>query len=122
VYTLCNLDCNGEKYTLGDITFWVIIDLDCFFTVEAGTATEKKILCYFFLVICFLCFLKIQFLCITLAVFKINLYSRFTTNSPAFVSQVLGWKSILSDIRMATPACFFRLFAWKIVFQANLIL
>ena len=34
----------------------------------------------------------------------------------------LGWKSILSDIRMATPACFFRLFAWKIVFQANLII
>ena len=29
----------------------------------------------------------------------------------------LGWKSILLDIRMATPACFFRPFAWKIVFQ-----
>ena len=29
----------------------------------------------------------------------------------------LGWKSILSDIRMATPACFFRTFTWKIVFQ-----
>jgi hypothetical protein len=29
----------------------------------------------------------------------------------------LGWKSILSDIRMATPACFFIPFAWKIVFQ-----
>ena len=29
----------------------------------------------------------------------------------------LGWKSILFDIRMATPACFFRPFAWKIVFQ-----
>jgi hypothetical protein len=25
----------------------------------------------------------------------------------------LGWKSILSDIRMATPACFFIPFAWK---------
>ena len=30
----------------------------------------------------------------------------------------LGWKSILFDIRMATPACFFRPFAWKIVFQS----
>jgi hypothetical protein len=29
----------------------------------------------------------------------------------------LGWKSILFDIRMATPACFFGPFAWKIVFQ-----
>jgi hypothetical protein len=29
----------------------------------------------------------------------------------------LGWKSILFDIRMATPACFFIPFAWKIVFQ-----
>jgi hypothetical protein len=29
----------------------------------------------------------------------------------------LGWKSILLDIRMTTPACFFRPFAWKIVFQ-----
>jgi hypothetical protein len=29
----------------------------------------------------------------------------------------LGWKSILFDIRMATPACFFWPFAWKIVFQ-----
>ena len=29
----------------------------------------------------------------------------------------LGWKSILFDIRMATPTCFFRPFAWKIVFQ-----
>jgi hypothetical protein len=29
----------------------------------------------------------------------------------------LGWKLILFDIRMATPACFFRPFAWKIVFQ-----
>jgi hypothetical protein len=29
----------------------------------------------------------------------------------------LGGKSILLDIRMATPACFFRQFAWKIVFQ-----
>ena len=29
----------------------------------------------------------------------------------------LGWKSILFDIRMATPAYFFRPFAWKIVFQ-----
>ena len=50
MYTLCNLDCNGEKYTLGDITFRVIIDLDldCFFTVEAGTATEKKISMLFF--------------------------------------------------------------------------
>lgn len=47
MYTLCNLDCNGEKYTLGDITFWVIIDLDWFFTVVSGTATEKKNLCYF---------------------------------------------------------------------------
>jgi hypothetical protein len=28
----------------------------------------------------------------------------------------LGWKLILLDIRMATPACFFRPFAWKIVF------
>jgi hypothetical protein len=28
----------------------------------------------------------------------------------------LGWKSILFDITMATPACFFRPFAWKIVF------
>ena len=29
----------------------------------------------------------------------------------------LGWKSILFDIRMATPACFFGPFGWKIVFQ-----
>ena len=29
----------------------------------------------------------------------------------------LGWKSILFDIRMATTAFFFRMFAWKIVFQ-----
>ena len=29
----------------------------------------------------------------------------------------LGWKSILLDIRMVTPACFFRHFAWKIIFQ-----
>ena len=29
----------------------------------------------------------------------------------------LVWKSILFDIRMATPAFFFRPFAWKIVFQ-----
>jgi hypothetical protein len=29
----------------------------------------------------------------------------------------LGWKSILFDIRMGTPACFFRPFACKIVFQ-----
>ena len=29
----------------------------------------------------------------------------------------LGWKSILFDIRMASPACFFRPFAQKIVFQ-----
>ena len=29
----------------------------------------------------------------------------------------LGWKSIVFNIRMATPACFFRPFAWKIVFQ-----
>jgi hypothetical protein len=29
----------------------------------------------------------------------------------------LGWKLILFDIRMATPACFFRPFAWKIVFH-----
>jgi hypothetical protein len=29
----------------------------------------------------------------------------------------LGWKSILFNIRMATPAYFFRPFAWKIVFQ-----
>ena len=29
----------------------------------------------------------------------------------------LFWKSILFDIRMATPAFFFRPFAWKIVFQ-----
>ena len=28
-----------------------------------------------------------------------------------------GWKSILFDIRMATPACFLEPFAWKIVFQ-----
>ena len=28
-----------------------------------------------------------------------------------------GWKLILFNIRMATPACFFRLFVWKIVFQ-----
>ena len=28
----------------------------------------------------------------------------------------LGWKSILLGIRMATPACFFKPFAWKIVF------
>ena len=27
-----------------------------------------------------------------------------------------GWKSILFDIRMSTPACFFRPFAFKIVF------
>ena len=51
MYTLCNLDCNGEKYTLGDITFWVIIDLDCFFTVESGTATEKKIFSMLFFVL-----------------------------------------------------------------------
>jgi hypothetical protein len=30
----------------------------------------------------------------------------------------LGWKSILFDIRMATPAFFFGPFAWKIVLQA----
>ena len=29
----------------------------------------------------------------------------------------LGWKSILFDIRMATPACFLEPFAWKIVFH-----
>jgi hypothetical protein len=29
----------------------------------------------------------------------------------------LGWKSILFDIRMATPAGSFGSFAWKIVFQ-----
>ena len=29
----------------------------------------------------------------------------------------LVWKSILFDIRMATPACFFRPFAWKFDFQ-----
>jgi hypothetical protein len=29
----------------------------------------------------------------------------------------LGWKSISFDIRMLTPACFFRPFAWKVVFQ-----
>lgn len=58
MYTLCNLDCNGEKYTLGDITFWVIIDLDCFFTVEAGTATEKKISMLFFLGYLFSLFFK----------------------------------------------------------------
>jgi hypothetical protein len=29
----------------------------------------------------------------------------------------LGWKLIYFDIRMATPVCFFRPFAWKIVFQ-----
>ena len=29
----------------------------------------------------------------------------------------LGWKSILFDIRLATPAYFFRPFAWKMVFQ-----
>ena len=29
----------------------------------------------------------------------------------------LGWKSILSDIRMATPACSLGPFVWKIVFQ-----
>jgi hypothetical protein len=29
----------------------------------------------------------------------------------------LGCKLILFDIRMATPACFCRPFAWKIVFQ-----
>jgi hypothetical protein len=28
-----------------------------------------------------------------------------------------GWKLILFDIRVATPTCFFGLFAWKIVFQ-----
>jgi hypothetical protein len=28
-----------------------------------------------------------------------------------------GWKSILLDIRMATPARFFGLFAWKPFFQ-----
>lgn len=51
MYTLCNLDCNGENYTLGDIAFWVIIDLDCFFTVESGTATEKKIFSMLFFVL-----------------------------------------------------------------------
>jgi hypothetical protein len=34
----------------------------------------------------------------------------------------LGWKSILFDIRMATPACFFRPFAWKIVFQPFILM
>jgi hypothetical protein len=29
----------------------------------------------------------------------------------------LGWWLILLDTRMATPACFFGTFAWKIVFQ-----
>jgi hypothetical protein len=29
-----------------------------------------------------------------------------------------GWKSILLDIRMATPACFFRLFAFENCFPA----
>ena len=58
MYTLCNLDCNGEKYTLGDITFWVIIDLDCFFTVEAGTATEKQNSMLFFLGYLFSLFFK----------------------------------------------------------------
>jgi len=28
-----------------------------------------------------------------------------------------GGKSILFDIKMTTPACFFRPFAWKVVFQ-----
>jgi hypothetical protein len=27
-----------EKYTLGEIPCWAIIDLDCFFTVESGTS------------------------------------------------------------------------------------
>ena len=30
----------------------------------------------------------------------------------------LGWKLILFDIRMATPACFFEPFAWKKFFPA----
>ena len=29
----------------------------------------------------------------------------------------LGWKLILFNIKMATPACFFGPFTWKIVFQ-----
>jgi hypothetical protein len=36
---------------------------------------------------------------------------------PLSFLMTLGWKSIFLDIRMATPACFFRSFAWKIVFR-----
>jgi hypothetical protein len=39
-------------------------------------------------------------------------------NHPSFSFLIaLGQKSILLDIRMATPACFFEPFAWEIVFQ-----
>ena len=35
--------------------------------------------------------------------------------SPSFLI-TFGWKSILLDIRMATPACFLGPFAWKLFF------
>jgi hypothetical protein len=41
------MDCACEKYDLGEISFWAF-DLDCFFTVESGTATKNiSFLCYF---------------------------------------------------------------------------
>jgi hypothetical protein len=61
MYTLCNLDCAHEKYTLEEIPCWIIIDLDCFFTVESGIATENIFLCYFLLFACFVCFSRYNF-------------------------------------------------------------
>jgi hypothetical protein len=98
-----------EKFPFG-----LKIYLDYFFTVESGTATKNiSFLCYFlffwvacfffvfvFVLFCFVCFsfFNIQLLYLKLIVLKITQYTRLTTNSPAFASQVLGLKICTNTI------------------------
>ena len=104
-----------EKFPFG-----LKIYLDWFFTVESGTATKKF---HFYVIFCFLgclflfffflflfCFVlfvcfsffNIQFLYLKLIVLKITQYTRLTTNSPAFASQVLGLKICTNTITTKT--------------------